>query len=54
MNFLKNNLFKHECHLLTFQEHGHRVLMFSIRGHYFDIFAHILITWALHASLNNR
>lgn len=41
MSFLKSNLFKHGCHLPTFQEHGHSVPMFSIRGQYFNDFAHI-------------
>jgi len=49
MSFLKSNLFKHGCHLPTFQEHGHSVPMFSIRGQYFNDFAHIQATRAFHA-----
>lgn len=49
MSFLKSNLFKHGCHLPTFQEHGHSLPTFLIRGHYFDYFTHIQTTWAFRA-----
>lgn len=49
MSFLKSNLFKYGCHLPTFQEHGHSVPTFSIRGQYFKLFTHIQSTWAFHA-----
>lgn len=48
MSFLKSNLFKHWCHLPTFLEHGHSVPTFSIRGQYFNLFAHIQTTRAFH------
>lgn len=54
MSFLKSNLSTHGCHLLTFQEHGHSVLTFLIRGQYFNHFTHIQITWAFRAHVHKN
>jgi len=49
MNFLKSNLSNYGYCFPMFQEHGHSVLTFLIRGHFFKLFTHIQTTWAFRA-----
>jgi len=52
MSFLKSNLSNYGYCLPMFQEHGHSVPTFLIRGHFFKLFTHIQTTWAFRAHVH--